>query len=60
MAKSRRILFLNQAPKNPGYEVDEIEKLLNSYASPGTKIEIGFPDDFEGSQVKVMIGGQRP
>ncbi len=58
MAKSRRILFLNQSPKNPGYEVDEIETLLNSYATPGTKIEIGFPDEYEGSAVKEKIGGQ--
>lgn len=59
-----RILFLNQAPKSggnkkkPHYESGAIEKLLNSYASPGTTIELGFPDNFEGSQVMEQIGKQ--
>ena len=37
-----RILMMNQAPrrkgKHPAYDVAGIEKLLNSYASPGTWI----------------------
>jgi Asp/Glu/hydantoin racemase len=57
-----RILFINQAPrtkeKGPPYDVAEIEKQLNSYASAGTKVEIGFPDDYEGSQLFQSIGGQ--
>lgn len=53
-----RILFLNQAPKNPAYDVDKIEALLNTYGSPGTRIEIGFPDDYEGSQLFDTIGKQ--
>ena len=53
-----RILFLNQAPKNPAYEVKTIEAQLNSYASPGTKVEIGFPDDYDGSQLFDTIGQQ--
>src|SRR3954469_17127209 len=57
-----RILFLNQAPKTakrgPAYEVEAIEKQLNSYASPGTTIEIGFPENFEGSEVFHKLGGQ--
>jgi Asp/Glu/hydantoin racemase len=53
-----RILFLNQAPKNPAYDVANIEAQLNSYASPGTKVEIGFPDDYEGSQLFDTIGKQ--
>src|SRR5689334_10610738 len=57
-----RILLLNQAPKTPSrgpaYDVDAIEKLVNSYASPGTRIEIGFPDNFEGSEVFHKLGGQ--
>ena len=54
-----RILFLNKAPKRHAkYDVAGIEKLLNSYASPGTKIEVGFPDDFPGSQVKSALGKQ--
>jgi Asp/Glu/hydantoin racemase len=56
--KNIRILFLNQAPKNPAYDVANIEVQLNSYASPGTKVEIGFPDDYEGSQLFDTIGKQ--
>ena len=54
----RRIMFLNQAPKNPGYEVAEIEALLNSYASAGTRIEIAFPDEYEGSDVRERMSDQ--
>lgn len=58
-----RILFLNQAPKSaktgkPHYEVGKVETLLNSYASPGTKIELGFPDNFEGAHMIDALGGQ--
>src|SRR5438270_4194552 len=54
-----RILFLNQAPQRSAhYDPRQIEAQLNSYASPGTKIEIGFPDDYEGSQVFEAIGSQ--
>jgi Asp/Glu/hydantoin racemase len=56
--KNIRILFLNQAPKNQAYDVANIEAQLNSYASPGTKVEIGFPDDYEGSQLADTIGKQ--
>src|ERR1700741_1091232 len=54
-----RICFLNQAPKrSAAYETKKIEAQLNGYASPGTKIEIVFPDDFEGSQLYETIGAQ--
>src|SRR5215510_12286063 len=57
-----RILMLNQAPmtakRRPSYDVEAIEKLVNSYASPGTEIEIGFPDDFEGSEVFHALGAE--
>ena len=57
-----RILLLNQAPRTasrgPAYEVEAVEKQVNAYASPGTVIEIGFPDDFEGSEVFHALGGQ--
>lgn len=56
--KNIRILFLNQAPKNQAYDVPTIEAQLNSYASAGTKVEIGFPDDYEGSQLFDTIGKQ--
>jgi hypothetical protein len=57
-----RILVIDQAPRTaksqPPYDVAAIETLLNSYASPGTKVEIGFPDDFAGSNVFLTIGAQ--
>jgi allantoin racemase len=57
-----RILFLNQAPfvpnKNPPYDVERITRQLNSYASPGTTIELGFPDNSEGAHVMEAIGAQ--
>jgi Asp/Glu/hydantoin racemase len=56
-----RILVIDQAPRTEGsqpYDVAAIERLLNSYASPGTKVEIGFPDNFAGSNVFLAIGAQ--
>jgi Asp/Glu/hydantoin racemase len=57
-----RILFVDQQPRTDKsvqpYDVAAITKLLNSYASPGTTVEIGFPDDYAGSQVMNTIGGQ--
>ena len=57
-----RILFLNQAPRTeksqPPYDVAKIEAQLNSYATAGTKVEIGFPEPYEGSQVMDTIGNQ--
>jgi len=57
-----RILVIDQAPRNetkkPPYQVEAIEKQLNSYASPGTTIEIGFPDDFVGARVMEVLGNQ--
>ncbi|MGH8639811.1 MAG: aspartate/glutamate racemase family protein, partial [Burkholderiales bacterium] len=54
-----RIMFLNQAPKKSShYDATAIEAQLNSYASPGTKVEIAFPDDYEGAQLFEAIGEQ--
>src|ERR1039458_4708860 len=57
-----RILVINQSPRTessgPPYDVAEIEAQLNSYASPGTKVEIGFPDNFEGASLIDSIGSQ--
>src|SRR5438132_5665102 len=54
-----RICFLNQAPRrSAAYEAAKIEAQLNGYASPGTKVEIVFPDDYEGSQLYQTIGAQ--
>jgi hypothetical protein len=57
-----RILVVDQQPRTEKsqqpYDIAAIERLLNSYASAGTKVEIGFPDDFPGSQVILTIGAQ--
>jgi Asp/Glu/hydantoin racemase len=54
-----RIMFLNQAPKRSAhYDASAIEAQLNSYASPGTKVEIGFPEPYEGAQLFDSIGAQ--
>jgi Asp/Glu/hydantoin racemase len=57
-----RILFVDQQPRTEKsvqpYDVAAITKLLNSYASAGTTVEIGFPDDYVDSQVMNTIGGQ--
>jgi Asp/Glu/hydantoin racemase len=57
-----RILFVDQQPRTERsvqpYDIGNIEALLNSYASPGTRVEIGFPDDYAGSQLMSTIGAQ--
>jgi Asp/Glu/hydantoin racemase len=57
-----RILFVDQQTRTDKsvqpYDVATITKLLNSYCSAGTTVEIGFPDDYAGSQVMNTIGGQ--
>ena len=50
-----RIMFLNKAPKNSAkYDVTSVEKLLNSYASEGTRVEVHFPGELRGFR-----GGRR-
>jgi Asp/Glu/hydantoin racemase len=54
-----RILFLNQAPRDPKTtqaEIKEIEDLLAGYASPGTQIVYDFVDDFPGAMVHEIQG----
>src|SRR5207244_12705981 len=54
-----RILFLNQAPRDPQTtqaEITEIENLLAAYASPGTQIVYDFVDDFPGAMVHEIQG----
>jgi Asp/Glu/hydantoin racemase len=55
-----RIFFLNHAPLNKAknYDIKGIEEQLNSYASPGTTIDLGFPDDYDGAHVYLAIAGQ--
>ncbi len=61
-ARPIRILFLDHAPHKQSadrlYDPTPIERLLNSYASPGTKIEIGYPDNYDGSKVGLLLGEQ--
>jgi allantoin racemase len=54
-----RILFLNQAPRDPQTtqaEIAEIEALLRGYAAPGTQIVYDFVDDFPGAMVHEVQG----
>jgi len=54
-----KIMFLNQAPKDPNTspaDIREIEELLRSYASPGTEIAYHFVDDFPGAMVHEIQG----
>ena len=57
-----RILVINQSPRTesnePPYDVAAITKLLNSYASPGTTVDIGFPENFDGATLIDSIGAQ--
>ena len=55
-----RIMFLSQSPEDPD-DRDEnarVQELLRSYASPGTTIDLRFPDDFPGAQVMVAMGAR--
>lgn len=55
-----RIMNLAKKPRRViAFDVEKAERLLNSYASPGTTVEIAFPDDFEGSRVEQELGRQK-
>jgi allantoin racemase len=54
-----RIMFLNQAPRDPrttAAEIAKVEGLLARYASPGTAIVYDFVDDFPGAMVHEIQG----
>lgn len=59
-----RIMFLNQAPKHPKISANDAEydgrvkALLDGYASPGTQIDLSYPDDYEGGRVARESGSQ--
>jgi allantoin racemase len=54
-----RIMFLNQSP-DPGKPERHAatERLLQSYASPGTTIQLCYPEDFPGARVFDVMGAQ--
>ena len=55
-----KLMCLGKKPRTVSdSEIAETEKRLNGYASAGTRVEIAFPDDFEGSQVEVALGQQK-
>lgn len=55
-----RIMFLSQSPRRPGTDRDhhETEALLRSYASPGTHLDLHYPDDYPGARVFEAMGEQ--
>jgi Asp/Glu/hydantoin racemase len=57
-----RILLLNHAPmtakRGPAYDIESVKAQVNSYASPGTTIDLDFPDDFAGSEVFHSLGAE--
>src|SRR5437867_1147076 len=55
-----KILSLGKKPRKATADgIAELEKPWNRYASPGTRVEVGFPDDFEGSQVWGILAQQK-
>jgi Asp/Glu/hydantoin racemase len=55
-----RIMMLSQSPERPSDTQNrpELKALLQSYASPGTVIDLCYPDDFEGASVFEEMGAQ--
>src|SRR5215468_10525814 len=56
-AKTMRIMILNhQAKRQGGLEYEaRVARLLQSYASPGTTIEVHYPDDLGASEVTAHL-----
>lgn len=55
-----RIMFLNQAPRNRRGDGphERVQNLLRSYCSPGTELDLCYPDDFEGARVMQTMSAQ--
>jgi allantoin racemase len=55
-----RIMFLNLSPQNPGSTAshERTQSLLRSYCSPGTELDLCYPDDFEGAHVMRSMSAQ--
>lgn len=60
-AKPVRILFLNKLPRRKEMAAADAaaQKLLESYTSPGTKIDVGYPDNFDGAEIASVMGAQK-
>ena len=55
-----KIMALGKKPRKVAPdEIGALEKPWNRYASPGTRVEVAFPDDFEGSQVWGTLAEQK-
>ncbi len=55
-----RIMFLNQSPRNPRGDAthERTQALLRSYCSPGTELDLLYPDDFPGAHIMTAMGSQ--
>jgi allantoin racemase len=55
-----RIMVLNQSPRDPtDDEYDtRVKALLESYASPGSQVDLCYPDDYPGAQAGVRMNEQ--
>lgn len=58
----KKIAALAQHPSkdnhDPVLDVEQVESMLNSYATEGTKIEYINPEDFKGAEVYFKLGEQ--
>jgi Asp/Glu/hydantoin racemase len=52
-----RIMFLSHMPEDAASQARsaKVLALLQSYASPGTEFELGFPDDYPGARASVDL-----
>lgn len=55
-----RIMFLSQSPERASDRQGQadVKALLQSYASPGTEIDLCYPNDFSGASVFEEMGAQ--
>ncbi|HZT06278.1 MAG TPA: aspartate/glutamate racemase family protein [Chloroflexota bacterium] len=55
-----RIMVLNQTPEDPtnGEYAERVIPILRSYASPGTEVDLCFPDDYPGAALSQVMNSQ--
>jgi allantoin racemase len=54
-----KLMFLSQSPFSGSRERhDRVQGLLRSYSSPGTNLDLCYPDDFPGARVFQRMGEQ--